>query len=85
MLATKYHVTINRVTGAPGHGKDVVDALNAVDKEFLKKMMCWISVPDEDPTDVGQDVDKKFLPNCAKENKEVASLAEEAARLPLCS
>jgi hypothetical protein len=79
MLATKYHVTINRAIGAPGHGKDVVDALNAVDKEFLKKMMCRISVPDEDQTNVGQD--KKFLPNSVNENKEVVSLAEEAARL----
>ena len=79
MLATKYHMTINRAIGAPGHGKDVVDALNAVDKEFLKKMMCRISVLDEDQMNVGQD--KKFLPNSVNENKEVVSLAEEATRL----
>ena len=55
MLATKYHVTINRAIGAPGHGKDVVDALNAVDKEFLKKMMCRIAAPDEDQSTIGQE------------------------------
>jgi hypothetical protein len=42
-------------------------------------MMCQISVPDEDPTNVGQD--KKFLPNSVHKKKEVVSLAEEAARL----
>jgi hypothetical protein len=37
MLATKYHVSINRAIGVPGHGEDVVETLNAVDKEFKRK------------------------------------------------
>ena len=32
--------------GAPGHGKDVVDGLNAVDKNYLFKLMSRIKVPE---------------------------------------
>jgi hypothetical protein len=28
-------VTIDRAVGAPGHGKDIVDGLNAVGKRYL--------------------------------------------------
>ena len=38
-LATKYNISIERAICAPGHGKDVVDGLNAVDKHYLKKFM----------------------------------------------
>ena len=33
------------MVGAPGHGKGVVDGLNAVDKTFLRDYMSKISVP----------------------------------------
>ena len=39
LLSTKYNIKIERAIGAPGHGKDLVDGLNAVDKHYLKKMM----------------------------------------------
>ena len=38
-LATKYNISIERAICAPGHGKDVVDGLNAVDKHYLKNVM----------------------------------------------
>ena len=37
LLSQKYSIVIDRAIGAPGHGKDVVDGLNAVDKSFLRK------------------------------------------------
>ena len=38
-LATKFAIHIDRAISAPGHGKDVVDGLNAVDKHYLKQLM----------------------------------------------
>eukprot|EP00957_Ditylum_brightwellii_P034289 2600559-Ditylum_brightwellii.AAC.1 len=34
MLSMKYNIFIDRAVGAQGHGKDIVDGLNAVDKSF---------------------------------------------------
>ena len=39
LLSTKYNINIDRAIGAPGHGKNIVDGLNAVDKHYLKKIM----------------------------------------------
>ena len=39
ILACEFELTIDRVIGAPGHGKDVVDGLNATDKIYLRKCM----------------------------------------------
>ena len=46
MLLHAYQITIDRAVGAPGHGKDVVDGLNAVDKNYLFKLMSRIKVPE---------------------------------------
>eukprot|EP00957_Ditylum_brightwellii_P173467 13207055-Ditylum_brightwellii.AAC.1 len=35
----KFNIVINGAVGAPGHGKDVVDGLNTIDKACLKKMV----------------------------------------------
>jgi hypothetical protein len=45
MLATELNITKNQSVGAPGHGKDLVDGLNACDKQYLKKMMMGITIP----------------------------------------
>jgi hypothetical protein len=79
MLATKFNVTINHAIGAPGHGKDVVDAFNAVSKEFLRTIMCQIVVPDKDQSIISQD--KKIVPYSVNKQEEGISLVEEAARL----
>ena len=34
--------------GAPGHGKDIVDSINACDKRYLKEKMCMIGTPEAD-------------------------------------
>jgi len=40
VLAVKYTVIIDRSVSAPGHGKSIIDGLNAVDKHYLRKVMC---------------------------------------------
>ena len=45
LLADKYKINIDRMVGAPGHGKSWIDALNGVDKTYLKmKMMTTLEV-----------------------------------------
>ena len=39
LLAAQYSIVIDRQIDAPGHGKDVVDGLNAQDKVYLRKFM----------------------------------------------
>ena len=34
--------------GAPGHGKDIVDAINACEKRYLKEKMCMAGTPEAD-------------------------------------
>uniref|UniRef100_A0A6T8CRX0 Uncharacterized protein n=1 Tax=Prymnesium polylepis TaxID=72548 RepID=A0A6T8CRX0_9EUKA len=34
VVATEFNITIDRAIGAPGHGKDLVDGLNAMDKIY---------------------------------------------------
>ena len=40
VLAVKYNVVIDRSVSTPGHGKSIIDGLNAVDKHYLRKVMC---------------------------------------------
>ena len=77
MLAMEFNITIDRDIAAPGHGKDLVDGLNACDKQYLKTMMMRIALPGNEDT-VGED--KKIIPYSVRE-REFASIAEEAARL----
>ena len=44
MLSHAYNITIDHAIGAPGHGKDVVDGLYAVDKNYLFKLMSRMKV-----------------------------------------
>ena len=46
MLASQYGIVIDRAIGAPGHGKDIFDGLNATDKRFLQGKMCIIGSPE---------------------------------------
>jgi hypothetical protein len=46
LLATTHGVIIDRAVGAPGHGKDEVDGLNAVDKRFIVEKMALIVTPE---------------------------------------
>ena len=39
MLAHAYNIIIDCGVGAPGHGREVVDGLNATDKGFISVLM----------------------------------------------
>lgn len=75
LLSTKYNINIDRAIGAPGHGKDLVDGLNAVDKHYLKKIMRITKKPDETNLDI-----KKINVHTVF-NKDKVSIAKESARL----
>lgn len=47
LLAVTYRITIDRAVGAPGHGKDFVDGLNATDKDFLIGKFRMIGLPED--------------------------------------
>ena len=36
----KYDVVIDKYVSAPGHGKSIIDGLNAVEKYYLRRVMC---------------------------------------------
>jgi hypothetical protein len=76
LLAVLNNVTIDRAIGAPGHGKDVVDGLNATDKRYLKQKMSMISTPEENDSN-------NRMSACSMVEEEGKSLAEEWARLCL--
>ena len=42
LLSSNFNITIDRMIGAPGHGKGIVDAINACDKRYLKEKMCMV-------------------------------------------
>ena len=46
--SAKYTIIVDRMIGAPGHGKDIVDGINACDKRHLKGKMCMIGTPEAD-------------------------------------
>ena len=48
LLAFSFNIVIDRAICAPGHGKDIVDELNAVTKCFLQKQFCMIGTPEAD-------------------------------------
>eukprot|EP00957_Ditylum_brightwellii_P048693 3694718-Ditylum_brightwellii.AAC.1 len=35
LISVRFNIVIDRAVGAPGHGKDMVDGLNATDKAFF--------------------------------------------------
>jgi hypothetical protein len=74
ILASTYGIVIDRAIGAPGHGKDIVDGLNATDKVYLRKAMCMIGTPEAD------DGAKRMAAHAMLGDKKM-SLAVEAARL----
>jgi hypothetical protein len=74
VLASAFDITIDRAIGAPGHGKDLVDGLNATDKMYLRKMMCMVGTPE------ANDSEKRMAAHSMLEGAK-KSLAEECARL----
>jgi hypothetical protein len=76
MLAIWFTIIVNQAVGAPGHGKDEVDGLNAVDKRYLQTKIRVIATPGEnDPEE-----DCKMRAYTMVENVNF-SMAEEYCRL----
>ena len=40
-----YYIIIDQGISAPGHGKEVVDGLNAVDKRYIYQLMSTVQLP----------------------------------------
>ena len=77
VLASQFGVMVDHMIGAPGHGKDVVDALNATTKKFLKEKMCMVSdVPGMDESER-----KMKAYSLSERENETTSFARECLRL----
>ena len=74
VLCLKFNMIIDRAIGAPGHGKSVIDGLNAVDKHYLKKVMCFSGANRSDDK-----TSRMKMYSIATES--TLSFAEECARL----
>jgi hypothetical protein len=46
LIAVTYRIVYDRAIGAPGHGKDEVDGLNAVDKCYIAEKMSFVVTPE---------------------------------------
>ena len=74
ILCLKYNITVDRAICAPGHGKSIIDGLNAVDKHYLRKVMCMSGTTNPD------NVQRRMRVFGFIEESEY-SFAEECARL----
>ena len=45
VMSQCYSVIIYRGISAPGHGKEVVDGINAVDKRYIYQLMSTVQLP----------------------------------------
>jgi hypothetical protein len=75
VLSSQFGVTVDRMIGAPGHGKDVVDALNATTKKYIKQKMRMVNNPGSD-----ESCDQKMKVHSVSET-ESTSFAMECLRL----
>ena len=46
VISQTYSIIIDRGISAPGHGKEVVDGLNDVDKPFIYQLMSKVQLPE---------------------------------------
>jgi hypothetical protein len=74
LLVVLNNVIIDWAVGAPGHGKDVVDGLNATDKRYLKQKINMVSTPEENDSN-------NRMSACSMVEEEGKSLAKECAQL----
>ena len=47
-LSTSYQIVLDRAVDTPGHGKDVVDGFNFVQKRYLATFLRMHSTPEKD-------------------------------------
>ena len=50
-LSTSYQIVLDRAVDIPGHGKDVVDGFNAVQKRYLASCLRMRSTPEKHKID----------------------------------
>ena len=50
-LSKSYQIDLDRAVDTPGHGKDVVDGFNAVQKRYLATFLIMCSTPEKDKID----------------------------------
>ena len=74
-LSKSYQIVLDRAVDTPGHGKDVVDGFNAVQKRYLATCLRMRSTPEVDK------IDSKRMRVDAMTKKGEVSFAEECKRL----
>ena len=74
-LSTSYHIVLDRAVDTPGHGKDVVNGFNAVQKIYLTTCLRMCITPEKDK------IDSKRMRVEAMTEKGEVSFAEECKRL----
>lgn len=74
LLAVSQSIMIDRAIKAPGHGKDIVDGLNATDKSYLKESMIHTKASPDDKRE------KRMSPQSMSEDEKM-SFAHECLRL----
>ena len=78
-LAAEFDIIIDRLVDAPGHGKDVVDGMNAQDKVYLRHKM--ITATDPNQEDDSEQSEVKFdAALCDGEQKPI-SFAEQCVKI----
>ena len=45
VMSQTYSIIIDRGISSPGHGKEVVDGLNAVDKSYIYQLIFKVQLP----------------------------------------
>ena len=48
MISTELKFIVDRMIGAPGHRKDMIDGINACDNRYLMVKMCTIVTTEAD-------------------------------------
>ena len=74
-LSTSYQIVLDRAVDTPGHGKDVVDGFNAVQKRYLATCLRMCSTPEK------HKIDSKCMRVEAMTEKREISFAKECKRL----
>ena len=74
-LSSSYQIVLDRAVDTPGHGRDVVDGFNAVQKQYLAPCLRMRSTPEK------ENIDSKRMRVEAMTEKGEVSFVEECKRL----
>ena len=66
VLSQRHSIIFDRGISAPGHGKEVVDGINAIDKRYIYQLMSNVQLP-------GSKIfDSQILMHSCKSKKDVS-------------